>query len=75
METALAAGTIIAAIGISWGVTKATGVFLKSRVDKLDQQLNGNGQEGVIIKCARMETTLLAIKEDIKEIKEAVKKP
>ena len=75
METALAAGTIIAVIGISWGVTKATTAFLDRDVRILKKQLGGNGQEGVIIKCARMETTLLAIKEDIKEIKEAVKKP
>jgi len=55
---------------ISWGVVRSK----LDKVDKLDCQINGNGQEGIVCKVARIEANIGNIKEDIHEIKEAVKK-
>jgi len=56
---------------------KVNQVNLKNLLDKVlkhDQQLNGNGQEGLIAKVIRVEEKVSAIKEVVEEIKEAVKK-
>ena len=74
MEAAIAAGILIGTMGISWGVSKATTMFQNSRVKRLDEQLNGNGQEGLIVKVTRVETKVDEMRLDINEIKEAVKR-
>jgi len=73
MEAAIAAGILIGTMGISWGVSKATSMFQIRRIDRLDEQLNGNGQEGLIVKVTRVETKVDEMRLDINEIKEAVK--
>ena len=74
MEAAIAAGILIGTMGISWGVSKATSMFQIRRIDRHDEQLNGNGQEGLIAKVIRVEEKVIAIKQAVEEIKEAVKK-
>ena len=45
-----------------------------STVKRLDKQVNGNGQEGLMTRFARIEEKVDSIKDDMKEIKKAVSK-
>lgn len=40
-----------------------------AKIDKLDKQINGNGQEGVVVKLTRVETKVDLILEQLDDFK------